>query len=110
MATLTLNIYKKENKSEIEKTYTAEGYRMMFGTLQDIMAVIDLDKMKSGNETELMMMAVKGFDLIAPIVMDVFPGLTEEELRRTDLNDLAFLIVDIAREALGTMRSLKRGN
>ncbi|MBQ1256776.1 MAG: hypothetical protein IIX93_05840, partial [Clostridia bacterium] len=87
-----------------------EGYRMMFGTLQDIMAVIDLDKMKSGNETELVMMAVKGFDLIAPIVMDVFPGLTEEELRRTDLNDLALLIVDIAREALGTMRSLKRGN
>lgn len=110
MATLSLKIYKAENKDEIEKTYTAEGYALMFGTLQDIMSVIDLDKLQTGNEMELVKMAVKGFDLIAPILQDVFPGLTADELRRTKTNDLIPLIVDIAREALSTMKSLKSGN
>lgn len=110
MAILTLNIYKKENKNEIEKTYTADGYRLMFGTLQDIMSVIDLDKLQSGNEMELAKMAIRGFDLIAPILQDVFPELTSDELRRTSTSDLIPLVVDIAREALNTMKPLKSGN
>ena len=110
MATLSLNIYKKENKNEIEKTYTAESYRLMFGTLQDIMSVIDLDKLQSGNEMELAKMAIRGFDLIAPILQDVFPELTSDELRRTSTSDLIPLIVDIAREALNTIKPLKSGN
>lgn len=110
MAILTLNIYKKENKNEIEKTYTAEGYRLMFGTLQDIMSVIDLDKLQSGNEMELAKMAIRGFDLIAPILQDVFPELTSDELRRTSTSDLIPLVVDITREALNTMKPLKSGN
>lgn len=110
MAILTLNIYKKENKNEIEKTYTAEGYRLMFGTLQDIMSVIDLDKLQSGNEMELAKMAIRVFDLIAPILQDVFPELTSDELRRTSTSDLIPLVVDIAREALNTMKPLKSGN
>ena len=110
MAILTLNIYKKENKNEIEKTYTAEGYRLMFGTLQDIMSVIDLDKLQTGNEMELAKMAIRGFDLIAPILQDVFPELTSDELRRTSTSDLIPLVVDIAREALNTMKPLKSGN
>lgn len=110
MAILTLNIYKKENKNEIEKTYTAESYRLMFGTLQDIMSVIDLDKLQSGNEMELAKMAIRGFDLIAPILQDVFPELTSDELRRTSTSDLIPLIVDIAREALNTIKPLKSGN
>lgn len=110
MAILSLNIYKKENKNEIEKTYTAESYRLMFGTLQDIMSVIDLDKLQSGNEMELAKMAIRGFDLIAPILQDVFPELTSDELRRTSTSDLIPLIVDIAREALNTIKPLKSGN
>lgn len=110
MAILTLNIYKKENKNEIEKTYTAESYRLMFGTLQDIMSVIDLDKLQSGNEMELAKMAIRGFNLIAPILQDVFPELTSDELRRTSTSDLIPLIVDIAREALNTIKPLKSGN
>ena len=35
---------------------------------------------------------------------------TADELRRTKTNDLIPLIVDIAREALSTMKPLKSGN
>lgn len=109
MATLKLNIYD-EDKTTIAKTYTAEGYDLMFGTLQDIFAIIDLDKINAGNETELAKMAVRGFDQVAPILRDVFPGVTNEELRRTKTRELVPLFVDLAREAVGTLRPLKQGN
>ena len=37
---LKLNIY---NKKEIVKTYTAETYDLMFGTVEDLIDLINLD-------------------------------------------------------------------
>ena len=108
MGILKLNIYKEDNKNEIEKTYTAEGYDLMLGTLQDIMAIIDVDKINSGNEVELAKMAIRGFDQIAPILRDVFPGVTSEELRRTKTKELVPLFVDLTKEAIGTLAPLKK--
>lgn len=110
MAILKLNIYKADNKNEIEKTYTAEGYDLMLGTLQDIIAIFDIDKISNGNEMELAMMAVRGFDQVAPILRDVFPDATPEELRRTKTKELVPLFVAIAREAVGTMKIARQGN
>lgn len=110
MAILKLNIYKADNKNEIEKTYTAEGYDLMLGTLQDIIAIFDIDKISNGNETELAKMAVRGFDQVAPILRDVFPDATTEELRRTKTKELVPLFVAIAREAVGTMKIARQGN
>lgn len=108
MGILKLNIYKEDNKNEIEKTYTAEGYDLMLGTLQDIMAIIDIDKINSGNEIELAKMAIRGFDQITPILRDVFPGVTSEELRRTKTKELVPLFVDLTKEAIGTLAPLKK--
>lgn len=110
MAILKLNIYKADNKNEIEKTYTAEGYDLMLGTLQDIIAIFDIDKISNGNETELAKMAVRGFDQVAPILRDVFPDATPEELRRTKTKELVPLFVAIAREAVGTIKIARQGN
>ena len=110
MAILKLNIYKADNKNEIEKTYTAEGYDLMLGTLQDIIAIFDIAKISNGNETELAKMAVRGFDQVAPILRDVFPDATPEELRRTKTKELVPLFVAIAREAVGTMKIARQGN
>lgn len=108
MGILKLNIYKADNKNEIEKTFTAEGYDLMLGTLQDIMAIIDIDKIKDGNETELAKMAVRGFNQVAPILRDVFPGVTSEELRRTKTKELVPLFVALAKEAIGTIAPVKQ--
>lgn len=109
MATLKLNIYADDKKS-IAKTYEAEGYDLMLGTLQDIFAIIDPDKINGMNETEMAKMAVRAFEQIAPILRDVFPGVTNEELRNTKTRELVPLFVDLAREAIGTLRPLKQGN
>ena len=42
---LRLNIYKVENGVKtIEKTYTANDYEIMFGTIEDIIDALELDK------------------------------------------------------------------
>lgn len=110
MGILKLNIYREDNKNEIEKTLTAEGYDLMLGTLQDVIAIFDIDKINSGNEVELAKMAVRGFDQITPILRDVFPEATPEELRRTKTKELVPLFIAIAREAVGTMKLAKKGN
>lgn len=102
---LKLNIYSKEEKGKIEKTYTAEGYDLMLGTIDDLVAVIDLDKID--DEKAIAGMFIKGYKQIKPLLHDVF-GATEEELNRTKVSDLLPLIVDICRASLESFDVLKK--
>ena len=76
MATLKLNIYERQadGTTQLAKTYEAEGGNLMLGTLQDIMAVIDLDRVSEANEIELAKMALRLVGQINPILLDFFPG------------------------------------
>lgn len=38
-----LNIYKEHSPKEIEKTYETEEIHVMYGTLEDIAAVVNCD-------------------------------------------------------------------
>ena len=105
---ITLNIYKKDNKKEVEKTYTAESYDIMFGTVEEIMRVIDLDKI--GDNAEVAKMVVKGFSQIKPLLHDVFPEITDEELQRTKVSDLVNTILQIAVAVAENLKELKSGN
>ena len=42
---ITLKIYEKEDKHKVEKTYTAQGYDLMLGTVEEFMRIIDIDKL-----------------------------------------------------------------
>ena len=44
---MKLNIY---DKKRIVKTYEAETYDLMWGTLEDITEALKIDEMKSGNK------------------------------------------------------------
>ena len=102
---LKLNIYSKEEKGKIEKTYTAEGYDLMLGTIDDLVAVIDLDKID--DEKAVAGMLIKGYRQIKPLLHDVF-GATEEELNRTKVSDLIPLIIDICGASLDSFSILKK--
>ena len=102
---LRLNIYSKEDKGKIEKTYTAEGYDLMLGTIDDLVAVIDLDKID--DEKAVAGMLIKGYKQIKPLLHDVF-GATSEELNRTKVSDLIPLIIDICRASLESFDILKK--
>lgn len=95
---LKLNIY---NKKEIVKTYTAETYDLMFGTIEDLICLIDLDKLKDGSDVELLKLAMdvvmKGLNVIKPLLKDVFDGLTDDELRNTKTTEIASVLVEIVK-------------
>lgn len=98
---LKLNIY---NKREIVKTYSAETYDLMFGTVEDLLDVINLDKLQTGSDAELLKIVgeavVKGMGVIKPLLKDIFDGLTDDELRNTKTSDIARIIVEVVKYAI----------
>ncbi len=101
---LKLNIYSATEKGKIEKTYTAEGYDLMLGTIDNLVSIIDLDKIE--DDKAVAGMIIKGYKQIKPLLHDVF-GATEEELNRTRVSDLIPLIIDICRASLASFEILK---
>lgn len=95
---LKLNIYNKRN---IEKTYTAETYDIMFGTVEDLLNLIDLDKLNGKNDIEFIQAAVdvviNGLGIIKPLLQDIFEGLTDDELRNTKVSEVASVLVTIIK-------------
>lgn len=106
--TLTLNIYSATDKGTVEKTYTAESYDLMLGTVEDIMAIIDIDKM---TDSEAMTrMVVQAFGKLKPFIKDVFPGVTDDELKRVKVKELIPTFVDIFKSILDDLKIIQSGN
>lgn len=108
MATISLKITSKEDKKKIEKFYTAEGYDLMLGTVEDFMDIIDIDKL--GNNIELAKMVLKGYGQLKPLIMDIFPELTDEEYKRIKVNDLISTISQVGKSVIENLDILKSGN
>ena len=82
---ITLKIY---NGNEIEKTYTAETIDFSFGVVEDILDALDLENIKSDSKTELAGVIIKCSKQLKPFLKDLFPGVTDEEIRRTHMQNL----------------------
>lgn len=98
---MQLNVYKNR---EIEKTYEAENYDLMFGTVEDIMTIFDIDALKTGSDVELINLVTKALptclNIINPLLKDIFAGLTDEELKRVKLKEVAIVLVDVIKYTL----------
>ena len=78
----------------------------MYGTVKNFMEIIDLDKIDDNSEVAKMIL--KGYDQIEPLILDIFPDLLEEELRRTGVDDIVLMIKQTASaigESLGLLKS-----
>lgn len=103
---LKLNIYKVKNGARtIEKTYTANDYEIMFGTVEDIINALELDKI-TGNKlsndelTSILFKALgRGVPQISLFLQDIFPGLTKEELKNTKVNEVKNVILGVVKNA-----------
>lgn len=93
MSEIILNIYNAENKQEIEKQYSVNSVDLLFGTVEDLLNVIDLDKVNDDKEVAIMI--VKAWGQLKPFLKDVFPGLTDEEIKRIKINDIIPVFSDI---------------
>ena len=108
---MKLNIY---NKKQIVKTYTADTYDLMFGTLEDVAEAVHLDDMKTGTDIELLTMTMNfvlhSMDTVKDLVKDIFEGITDEELRNTKVSELADVLLDVVKYTLAQMGKLKTKN
>ena len=114
---LKLNIY---DKKEITKTYTAETYDLMFGTVEDLLDVIDIDNIQASNKAELLKAIAKvlasSMNIVKPLLKEVFDGLTDEELRHTKLKEIMNVIAEIIAYSINQItkgndgKKLEEGN
>lgn len=121
MAELKLNIY---DGRKISKTYTAEEYDLMTGTVEDIINLIDVegvinlvsDTEEADNDKEtsikdtigfvpgLIKTIKNAFGIVKPLLKDMFEGLTDEEIRHTRIKDIAMLFVNVAMFGMSEMK------
>lgn len=95
---IKLEIY---DRRKVVKTYTAESYDIMFGTVEDLISVLDLDKIMSGDDKELVQAVAhaipKVFNMVKPLLKDIFEGLTDEEIKHARLSDIAKCLLIIVK-------------
>ena len=108
MATISLNVYKKDSKTEVEKTYQVEGYELMLGTVEDFMAIIDIDKL--GDNIEAAKMLLKCYKQLMPLLKDIFPDITDDELKRVKVNELVETFKQVGAAIVEGFGVLKQGN
>jgi hypothetical protein len=89
---MKLNIYK--DQKNIEKTYEVDEYDIMYGTVEDIFDVLDgMEDMKTDGEILKLIQANR--KKLNGLLLDIFDGLTEDELRHIKIKELVPLFLDL---------------
>lgn len=105
---MRLNIY---NGKQIEKTYEADAYDLMFGTVEDVAAAVKLDELKTGTDVEIIKMignlVLSSMDTVKDLLKDIFDGITDDELKHTKVKEIAGVLLDVVKF---TIQQLSIGN
>ena len=101
---MKLNIY--ENK-KVVKTYEAESYDLMFGTVEDVMTLFNVDQLQTGSDVEIIKMVGAALpsciNTVKPLLKDIFDGLTDDELKCAKMVEIVKVIVDVVKYAFDQM-------
>lgn len=113
MEEIRLNIYKN---GKAIKTYTSTTCELMYGPVEDVMDMIDIEKfskLENVTDKDLLIEAIKVIskakNTVNEIVMQIFPGITENELRCTKIIELANVIIKTVKYSLTELGSLMKG-
>lgn len=91
----------------------AETYDLMFGTVEDLLQLINIDNLQSGSDVEIIKLAgnvvVKGMDIIKPLLKDIFEGLSDEELKCTKVNEIVAVLVEVVKFSVTEMAKGAKG-
>ena len=95
---MKLNIY--ENK-KVVKTFTAETYDLLFGTVEDVAEAVHLDELQTVSEAEIIKligkMVLNSMGTIKDLLKDIFDGLTDEDLKKVKVSEIAKVLLDVVK-------------
>lgn len=104
---MKLNIYEKR---KIVKTYEADAYEIMFGTVEDLIDAAKLDKIENGTDAEIVIaatsMVTNSMDTVKELLKDIFEGLTDDEIKHTRVSDIVNVVVEVILYAIGQISIL----
>lgn len=104
---MKLNVYEKKT---VVKTYEADTYDLMFGTVEDVAKAINLDALKTGSNAEIMKLAgnlaLTSMDTVTDLMKDIFDGITDEELRHTKVTEIAAVLVDVVKYTIKQLNKM----
>lgn len=99
---LKLDVYKydaetgRTSQTEVEKTVTAETYDLMFGTVEDILGLLDAIGDTSDADAVLKAISVN-WEKLCILLLDVFPQMTRDDLRNIKVREVVPVIVELFR-------------
>jgi hypothetical protein len=106
---LKLNIYEN---GKVTKTYKANDFTLMTGICEDIINIVDIDKLTSGNLNdqtlgiEIIKIVAKSFSKFKPFLQDVFEGLTDDEYRHTSIKEVGQVVIQIVKYTINELYSV----
>ena len=108
---IKLPIYKN---GQVEKTYITNEINLPFGVIDDVIALIDVSKFNGEIDDsvligEAMKIVVGAFDQVKIILREAYPEITDEELRRAHLKDVALVIVNAFKFGFSEILTLATG-
>lgn len=102
---MKLNVYK--NQKEVEKTFTVDTYDLMYGTVEDVLAIFDeIDDLN--DNMKLFAVIQKNRTKLNDLILDIFPDMTEEDLRKIKLKELVPLFIELfnyVRDSFGSEKN-----
>lgn len=108
---MKLNIYEKK---KVVKTYETDTYDLMFGTVEDIADAIKLDELQTGADVEIIVMAgnlIKtSKETVKELLKDIFDGLTDNEIKKTKINEIVTCLVDVVKFTVSQLNIGKSKN
>lgn len=87
---------------KIEKTYVANDFVLTVGVAEDILNVIDIEKLSGDLDdfatfVEVLKIVKGSFNSFNPMLKGVFEELTDEEYSRADVVGVAIVIINILK-------------
>lgn len=104
---LTLNIYEGK---KVVKQYTADSIDLSFGVIEDVLDAFDFEGMTSGSNAEIAKAIIKCKGQLKPFLMDIFDGVTAEEIRKTRTNNLIEIFRKLYQYAVGELNGFVSKN
>lgn len=102
-----LNIYSREKDEKgnriISKTYTADSYDLLYGTVEDVLNLFDV--VNINDENEIIRLINKAKNQVNDLMKDVFFGLTDDELKMVSIKEVAMVLVEITKYGISGLAS-----